>query len=79
MGDDDDTPVLRKRSTGSVTSWGIVEAWLVRDSTRRLEMVTGSSGLHIHLYFGDEFTIEPVSPSEDPSAAAVRAIGRLSR
>ena len=76
---EEDTPVLRPRSVSSVlTSWGIISTWLATDSKRRVEMLVGPQGLAVHVIATSEvWTIELVRPNEDPSAAAVRAIGNL--
>lgn len=79
MSDDDETPVLRpRRSSTSVTQWGIVEAWLAADPSRRLEMLVGPEGFSVHVTKeGGHWLIEPVAPHEDPSTAAMRGIGRF--
>lgn len=78
MSDDDPTPVLRSRSSTSVTHWGIVTAWLAADQARRIEMLVGPEGLCVHVTKeGGHWLVELVAPHEDPSSACVRGIGKL--
>lgn len=79
VGKEDETPVPpHRRSTGSVTSWGIVEAWLAANLGHRLHH---RMGVHGHEVGADQdehpVVWELVRPNEDPSSAAVRAIGKL--
>jgi hypothetical protein len=81
--DDEETPVPpHRRSTGSITSWGIVEAWLAADVDNRIAHRMGVHGHELGAGRGDDersFVWETVRPNEDPSSAAVRAIGQLPR
>lgn len=69
----------RKPSYGVVLEkWGLVEAWLAADPGRMVVMSSSPKGLRITLIDplkGEQ--IEDVETSEDPSAAAVRCLGRF--
>jgi len=77
--EDDPTPVPPyRRSTGSITAWGIVEAWLSACMDNRIEHRMGVNGHEVRARRSDLAGIwEPVRPNEDPSATAVRAFGKL--
>lgn len=83
--DDEDTPVPpHRRSTGNITAWGIVEAWMSADSdhliVHRMGVRGHEVGARIEPFDGIGATTtawEPVRPNEDPSSAAVRAISHL--
>ena len=80
---DDDTPVPPyRRTTGSVTAWGIVEAWLSADPDHLIVHRMGTRGHEVGAGYdvglGRRVEVwELVRPNEDPSAAAVRAMGKL--
>lgn len=76
--DDDVTPARRPSSIQRVSRWAMVEVWLGQAPGRSLLMTVGARGLRVVVV--DEARgerIEDVLPSEDPSAAALRAIERL--
>ncbi len=82
---EDETPLPpHRRSTGSVTQWGIIEAWLASGplststDARQTRQRLGVRGLEVAA--DDARTVlhwEPVRPDEDISQALVRAIGML--
>ena len=77
--EDDDTPISparARRLSSNVTQWGIVEAWLAHGNrmfTGRLER----GGLTMRVIDDGAVADELVRPDEDPSAALVRAIGKM--
>jgi len=81
--EDEETPVPpHRRSTGSITSWGIAEAWMSSSPLHRVEHRMGVTGHEVRVYVDTgivniESGWEPVRPNEDPSSAVVRAIGKL--
>ena len=84
--EDEETPVPpHRRTTGSITSWGIVEAWLSADPDNRISHRMGVHGHEVGAGREDDtlrltqYVWETVRPNEDPSSAAVRAIGKLPR
>ena len=80
--DDETTPVdraMQRRSTGSLTSWGLIETWLETDRGRTVTHSSQSERGHVVLVrdsTGKSIT-ESVRGAEDPSAAIVRAIAEL--
>lgn len=77
--DDEPTPVPPyRRSTGSVSSWGILEAWLATHPDRRITHRVAAGGHEVGAF--DETgksAWELVRPNEDPSQGAVRALGKI--
>lgn len=58
--------------------WGVVECWLAETEARGIVISGGHKGLRltaIDPIKGER--IEHVAPDEDPSRAALRAIGRM--
>jgi hypothetical protein len=77
--DEDPTPVPPyRRPTGSVTAWGILEAWLATHPDRRIfhRVVAGGHEVCAQHENGN-VVCELVRPNEDPSQGAVRAIGKI--
>lgn len=78
--DDRDTKNERPRRASStgMTAWGLVDAWLAGDVLRRVFRRAGPHGPEMGAGDGVHATVwEPERPGEDPSQAALRAIGSL--
>lgn len=64
-------------SQGGVPAWGIVEMWLVSGEKRSLVIsARRTGGLTVAVRVGASVIFEEVGAHEDPSRAALRAIGR---
>jgi hypothetical protein len=64
---------------GHIEKWGIVEAWLAGDKERKVTLSSGTHGLKVTVIdpINGEFT-EDVGREEEPSATALRCLGRFS-
>jgi hypothetical protein len=76
--EDDQTPARRPSSIQRIQQWGIVEVWLAEDDARGIVISGGSRGLRLTAIDPNKGErIENIATDEDPSRAALRAIGRM--
>jgi hypothetical protein len=72
-------PVRRPSAIGVIEKWGVVEAWLAGERGRMVIVSIGIHGLLVTVIDPSQGEqLEDVGRMEEPSAAALRAIGRFS-
>ena len=62
-----------------LSQWGIVQAWLAEEGSRKIEIVATSSGLLLRAIdpLQRKLVEVPVPESTDPSRIALQAIGKM--
>lgn len=78
MDAEDPTPV-RSPSSMRLSQWGIVQAWLAEAPSRAVELVVLAGVLAVVARDGVHTARANVEQVEDPSRAALRAIGELGK